>query len=368
MGATDDPESEKSNAQAVKFKWIGIISVTLIIILYAVFNKTPINEIIFNKEGFKVKFTVKPIDQIEGQAENQTVTTNSNQSEILNESGISVIIPGEGKLSLSEIDNIVIEPGENDAQNRHLKLVGTVLERAEIEKKYDESDDMGIFSIWITSSEKKDGKNIIDYTTLFKKNDGTVEIAFREAYKQDGVWLTQISTLLKELLAMQNEYEGEINSPVQLDRPRIKSVAQINRALNEIKGVLIRGQITAQGLLNSCFVDGKITDDFIYQVSSDESTVSKEIGLTIEACYTIAEFGYALYQEEEYLGSKIFWEALLILNPYDAYFHNMYGVCLEKLNDLAGAIEEYKRALELDPSQEMAQKNLERLSKSENVD
>jgi hypothetical protein len=362
MGTTDESGSEKSNAQAVKFKWIGIISVTLIIILYAVFNRTPVNEISVDKDGFKVKFSVKPIDQPEGQLENKTVTANSNQSEKLNESGISVIIPGEGKLSLSEIDNIVIEPGENDVQNRHLELVRTVLERAEIEKKYDESDDMGKFSIWITSSEIIDDKNIIDYITLFKKNDGTMEIAFREAYKQDGVWLTQISTFLKELLVMQNEYQEEINNPVQLDKPRIKSFGQINKCLELSKVALIRGQITPLGLLNSCFVDGALTNTFINQSRTDTNTVAKEIGLTFDLCMDIAEFGYSLYLEGEYLGSKIFWEAMIILNQNQAYFYNMYGACLENLNNLNEALQAYEKAFELDPDEENAKNNVKRLT------
>ena len=356
-----DPDNrEKSKALSVKYRWIGIITVLIIVIAYALYTGRPIQDMALNKDGIKVSF-VKPTDQKPGPTVYKSDLPETDDQRAAEETDVLIDIPGEGLLSLSQVDNIIVEPGEDDAQNRHLELVRKTLEIGESNIKYEDSDFNGKFTVWITSVDDKDGNLTFSYTTIYRRNNGSIDLAWREAYNKEGIWLTQISPTFKQLLALNDSFEGEVDSPVQLNKPRLKSMGQINQSLQNIKHKLIRGQISPLGILNECFFDGTITEAFIKEVTNEGETVAEEFDITMQAAYSVADFGYSLYQEKEYLGSKIFWEALLILNDHDAYYHNMHGACLEKLKDLQGALKSYQRAVELNPEANDYLKNVKRL-------
>lgn len=75
----------------------------------------------------------------------------------------------------------------------------------------------------------------------------------------------------------------------------------------------------------------------------------------------IANYGYQMYLDEEYLGAKIFCETMIMLSPHDSYFHNLLGACHEKLNNRDQAYNAYKEALRLNPQFTQARNNIERL-------
>jgi tetratricopeptide (TPR) repeat protein len=72
-------------------------------------------------------------------------------------------------------------------------------------------------------------------------------------------------------------------------------------------------------------------------------------GMTMEQAYSIAEFGYTMYQQGRYKDSRTLFEGLVIGNPYDPYFHAMLGAIYTKLDMHEEAAQEFSIAIELDP-------------------
>lgn len=72
-------------------------------------------------------------------------------------------------------------------------------------------------------------------------------------------------------------------------------------------------------------------------------------GMTMEQAYSIAEFGYTMYQQGRYKDARTLFEGLVIGNPYDPYFHAMLGAIYTKLDMHEEAAQEFSIAIELDP-------------------
>lgn len=72
-------------------------------------------------------------------------------------------------------------------------------------------------------------------------------------------------------------------------------------------------------------------------------------GMTMEQAYSIAEFGYTMYQQGRYKDARTLFEGLVIGNPYDPYFHAMLGAIYTKLDLHEEAAQEFSIAIELDP-------------------
>ena len=79
-----------------------------------------------------------------------------------------------------------------------------------------------------------------------------------------------------------------------------------------------------------------------------EITFAQFQGITMDEAYAIAEHGYSLFQSGRYHDSREVFEALAIVNPYDAYFHNMLGAIYHQLDMTEEALEEYDIAIDLD--------------------
>jgi tetratricopeptide (TPR) repeat protein len=355
MSGSNGSDGENAKAVATKFKWTCMTIIVLAIIGYAIYTGTPIEEIVFEKLGFSVSF--QTVDQKDGASTYESPSATSDFSASSESDDWFIDVPGENPLPLSRVDWIMLESGDNDPQNRHVELVKKALETGTLNVKYEEPDRMGQFSVWLTYSEEKAGRKTFSYTTRLIQADGTIEIACREAYRASNTWYSQISPELQSLMNL----NGDTDTTALLNRPRIRRVNEILQALNDQRHLLVRGQLTARGLLNSCFVDGEITEEDVRQATLQGRLLGKEIGLTFDATGDVAEFGYALYQEGEYLGSKTFWEALIVLNPRDAYCRNMLGASLECLNQLEPALREYEKAVELDPQYAHAKENVNRV-------
>lgn len=72
-------------------------------------------------------------------------------------------------------------------------------------------------------------------------------------------------------------------------------------------------------------------------------------GMTMEQAYSIAEFGYTMYQQGRYKDARTLFEGLVIGNPYDPYVHAMLGAIYTKLDLHEEAAQEFSIAIELDP-------------------
>jgi tetratricopeptide (TPR) repeat protein len=79
-----------------------------------------------------------------------------------------------------------------------------------------------------------------------------------------------------------------------------------------------------------------------------EMTWAQLNGMTMDEAYHIAEYGYSLFSQGRYHDAKTIFDALVIANPYDAYFHTMLGAVYQQLDMLEEAELEYSTAVELD--------------------
>lgn len=191
-------DKEKLKALKTKYRWIGIITVLIILVLYSIFTNNPISEFYINKDGVKVSY-VKPINQKKGETiyiSNISRTDSEKISDfytIPDPDSNYISIPGEASFPLTSVDKIIMSSGEDDHQNNYLELVTRVLENGKLNVKYSDSDINGKFSVWINSLENIDGHYTFIYTTRYERINDLIEFGFREAYKKDGTWYTQIS-------------------------------------------------------------------------------------------------------------------------------------------------------------------------------
>jgi len=89
----------------------------------------------------------------------------------------------------------------------------------------------------------------------------------------------------------------------------------------------------------------------------DGESEARRQGVTIDEAHARARVHHAQWRGGEHDKACAGFESLIHLNPNDAYFCNMLGVCLEALDRPHEAIVQYLYALYLDPSQEHAYTN-----------
>jgi tetratricopeptide (TPR) repeat protein len=73
-------------------------------------------------------------------------------------------------------------------------------------------------------------------------------------------------------------------------------------------------------------------------------------GLTNEELYQLAEIGEMLYNEGKIEDAQIIFEGLVVLNPYDFYFHCGLGAIYQKKGEIDKALIEYDRAISINDS------------------
>jgi hypothetical protein len=342
-----------------KYKWIGIVTVVAILVGYAIYTGTPIKKMTVGE--VEVEFAVRAVDAKPGPSTYAAPAPGRAAAGSQGDGAYAIAVPGEAPLPLSKVDQILLVPGEDDPQGRHLELVERALDAGATGKLHSEPDRDGQFSLWLTHVDRSGPSPEINYMTRLVEHDGTVRLAMRTATRQGQVWLTRVSPELQELAGVDSPGASEATPAPTASGPQVRSAGEIRRALDAERPRLVRGQLTAIGLLNHCFLDGEITREELNAIASRERSVAVEVGLTMDAAYAIAEFGYALYEQREFLGAEIFWEAMTLLNDSDAYFHNMHGASLEGLGRLEPARAAYQRAVDLDPNNADARRNLRRL-------
>ena len=83
------------------------------------------------------------------------------------------------------------------------------------------------------------------------------------------------------------------------------------------------------------FLFGEITWGQLHAVSRDDA-------------YAFANYAYAQYQAARYFDAEKVFQALVIIDPYDSYYHMMRGACLQMLDQKDRALDEYTASLQLD--------------------
>ena len=91
------------------------------------------------------------------------------------------------------------------------------------------------------------------------------------------------------------------------------------------------------------------TNDNFEKFRRGEITWGELQGLGLEEAYAIAELGYTLYEQGRMDDAQILYEGLVMANPFDPYFHTMLGAIYGKKNMREQAAAEYTAALSQDP-------------------
>ena len=115
----------------------------------------------------------------------------------------------------------------------------------------------------------------------------------------------------------------------------------------EFEGALERGliQVTVERPDPSEAFTKENLEKFIF----GEITWAQLMGMTMEEAYNVAEIGYGMYEEGRFHDARTIFEALVLSNPYDAYFHNILGAIYQQLDMKEEALEQYSIAIDLDP-------------------
>lgn len=317
------------------FMWGSIVIIVLVLVFYSIYTDTPLKKIIIKD------ITIEFQDQVSGSSstysgENYIATTEVGD--------FYIQPPGKSGIALSSIKEILIESGSDDPINRHRELVLKALESGNMRRTFQETDPEGMFSMWITSQEFPD---CYYYSTLLQRNDGTKQLAFRKARKSGDKWSSEISPALRELMGASGY--PSLGDSAGSASTQIKSLGEMMSSLESHKQSIIRGLYTPRALVNLCFVEGEVTTEELDSAERGDLLLGKKLLLTMEAVYSIAEFGSELFEDGEYIGSRLVFEALTLLNYADAYFHTMVGTSNMALNKWKEALKNLNYAIKNDP-------------------
>lgn len=92
-----------------------------------------------------------------------------------------------------------------------------------------------------------------------------------------------------------------------------------------------------------------LTWEKIVRFIHGEITLAELEGIDRNHLYTIAEIGYVLMEEGKLEDAKKIYEGLIEMEPRDYYFHSVLGAIYQQLRKNESALEEYNRAIELNP-------------------
>ena len=121
--------------------------------------------------------------------------------------------------------------------------------------------------------------------------------------------------------------------------PEEKEVADALVALIEKEG---QWEETPEDLTDT------MTEEALEAFVMGEKTLAQVLGMNMEEAYSIAELAYTLLEQGNLDDAQGLVEGLVVLNPYDAYFHNLLGSVYLKQGKTDDALIEYSTALELD--------------------
>ncbi len=322
------------------FMWGSIVAIVAIMVMYSMYTDNPLTEV---EIGDKVRIRLS--GTVPGNTKYYKPHREAEDASPQSKQTFAFIVPGEEPLPIDRVDSVILEAGTDDAQNRHLPLVVKALEAGALENRYDERDILGTFSVWLTVRHSERKHLCYSYVTRLTGDDGSTTVGIRRACKTGDEWTSEI---LPALLELAGADAGKGQSPL-VEAPEIRSIGDIKTCLTLRQKDLNRGLIRAKELINLCFAKGKIKDVEFEQARHGSITLAQRLNLTSQAAEVLHQFGYDLIQRGEYIGSRTFFEAMVLLNHYDPYAHNMIGASNIRLKHHEDALKNFNAAIEADP-------------------
>lgn len=90
------------------------------------------------------------------------------------------------------------------------------------------------------------------------------------------------------------------------------------------------------------------TEENFIRFLTGEITWGQLHAITQDDAYAFAKYAYSQYEAGRYFDANKIFQALVVVNPYDAYYHMMHGACLQMLDEKEAALDEYSAAVQLD--------------------
>ncbi len=104
--------------------------------------------------------------------------------------------------------------------------------------------------------------------------------------------------------------------------------------------------------VNTEMRDGKpttMTVENLQKFVAGDITWAKLQGLSMQQVYSIADFGYNLFEQGKYEDARKIFQGLVMMNPFDGYFHCVLGSIYARENKDEEAILEYTFAVNSEP-------------------
>lgn len=92
-----------------------------------------------------------------------------------------------------------------------------------------------------------------------------------------------------------------------------------------------------------------VTEENVLKFIKGEMTWAQVQGINMEQAYEMAEIGYQLFLQGKNKEAATIFEGLIVLNPYDGYFHSVLGSIWARSDQSDKAIGEYSIAINLSP-------------------
>ncbi len=97
-----------------------------------------------------------------------------------------------------------------------------------------------------------------------------------------------------------------------------------------------------------------VTPENIAKFIRGEMTWAQVQGIGMKQAYDLAEIGYQLFLQGKNSDAQKIFEGLIVLNPYDGYFHSVLGSIFARSGESDKAVREYSIAINLDPKDPQA--------------
>lgn len=92
-----------------------------------------------------------------------------------------------------------------------------------------------------------------------------------------------------------------------------------------------------------------LTPENIRRFVEGELSLAQIMGLSMDQAYAVAELGYNLFNQGKLNEALQIFEGLVVLNPYDGYFHGMVGAIYARKGEADKALEALTHAAGLEP-------------------
>lgn len=127
---------------------------------------------------------------------------------------------------------------------------------------------------------------------------------------------------------------GSLEADAPLSSEDIQALANSKESLTYSEAApKIEDTFTAENLRR--FLFGELTWGQLHAVTADDA-------------FEFAQHAYEQYRAGRYFDAKKIYQALILIDPYDPYYHVMHGASLQMLDERDAALDEYTAAVQLD--------------------